>query len=667
MNEFNLAVDLAKKQQHQTMLKYVAVLVAVALFIAMIIFASRGTRVEVLPKEISSQASINISRGIAFVIYKHIYSMSSDVEIEIEAPGYIMLRKVLSKGNYGKVTTVMLQPMPGELILTSSARDDKTSWYINDVIISVASSLHKTLEPGDYFLTLNHPYFENKNLSYTLNGGQVIRETIELEFINVDMQINSIPSDALVIVDGDEIGKTPLLLTLLGGIHKIDVVKAGYDPIHEEVELKKTNMKVERNYHLSPKSAGVTVSTFPVDGILKLNGNRVSIKDKIKVNTGQKNTVTYSKPGYLSQSETFNLKSDEVKHIRFSLEEEMGTVDISSIPSANVYVNGTLVGKTPVILTLNAVAHKVELNRPGYRGISRTITPFSNEPMKIAVKLIPEAQARLMEAPKAYNNYAGDEMVLFKPNDQVVMGAVRSEPGQRANEFVRTAQITRPFYAGRHEVSNGAYAKFKADHSGDPSLPVTAITWLDAARYANWLSQNESLIPVYNVNNSRLTKINIRADGYRLLTEAEWEWLVRKAGRKQQTQFAWGDNKTLPRKAANIADESIKGSVSIYVQRYDDGKLGIAPVKSMQREQSGLYDMGGNVSEWTHDSYTLTLPPRDQVFKHELDSKILGMRVVKGANFRSGSLTELRGAYREGMVDARDDLGFRLGRFVYGE
>ena len=154
------------------------------------------------------------------------------------------------------------------------------------------------------------------------------------------------------------------------------------------------------------------------------------------------------------------------------------------------------------------------------------------------------------------------------------------------------------------------------------------------------------------------------ADGYRLLSEAEWEWLARKANRSQTSRFVWGNTTTLPKNSANIADESAKTGVTYYVPRYNDGFAGIAPVKSFSREPSGLFDMGGNVSEWTHDSYTLTVPDATQIYPQQLDNSLADSRVIKGANWRSGTLTELRSAYRDGLSQPRDSVGFRLGRYL---
>ncbi|RKZ78426.1 MAG: hypothetical protein DRQ35_06010, partial [Gammaproteobacteria bacterium] len=154
--------------------------------------------------------------------------------------------------------------------------------------------------------------------------------------------------------------------------------------------------------------------------------------------------------------------------------------------------------------------------------------------------------------------------------------------------------------------------------------------------------------------------------GYRLLTEAEWEWLARKAGKSVQTLFVWGNERVIPKNAANIADESANGKVNVFVSKYNDGYSKAAPVKSFTKETSGLYDQAGNVSEWTHDSYSIVLPESGKVVQDPFDLTTDSSHVVKGANWRSGSITELRPSFREGLINSRDDLGFRIGRYVYG-
>lgn len=666
MSEFKQAVLQAKKQAQKTRLYYAAGTALAIVLILLFLLISRGTRIAVLPAEIADQADLTSESLFAFVIGEHLYSLVAEAPVTATAEGFHPQTRQLSHADFGKVTTLTLEPLPTQLLLKSSAGDDRTSWRINGELVAVAPMIEKELEPGDYTIGLSHPFFEDHERAFSLGRGEVVEETITLNPIIGTLNINSRPAGAAVTVNGTEYGETPTTVTLNGGQHTVTVTKPGFDLVEDRVELKREQTNPERNYRLEPKSAGVIVSVSPAGGSLTLNGVNVSASSKIKVKSGQKSTLRYQKAGYFAQSQTFTLEPEQVVRYALDLEKEMGTVTVRSNLPASVYINGNAVGTTPFETALQAVSHKLEVKAPGYRSINRDITPKASTPTKLDVTLLPEKEARLAEAAKSYKTQAGGEMVLFKVNDSVLMGAERGEPGQRANEFIRTGLISKAFYAGRYEVTNAEYAKFDSTHSGPANEPATNLSWFDAARYANWLSTAEGLQAVYKLNGNQLLGINPKADGYRMLAESEWEWLARKAGRKNQSLFAWGDAKTLPVKAANIADESVKGSVKVYVPRYNDGYTGKSPVGVMQREQSGLFDMGGNVSEWTHDSYDLVPPAKGSKEPHVLDTRLGLSRVVKGGNWQSGSITELRASYREGMESASNTVGFRLGRFVYG-
>jgi formylglycine-generating enzyme required for sulfatase activity len=75
----------------------------------------------------------------------------------------------------------------------------------------------------------------------------------------------------------------------------------------------------------------------------------------------------------------------------------------------------------------------------------------------------------------------------------------------------------------------------------------------------------------------------------------------------------------------------------------------------------------GNASEWVHDFYTLMPPEKGKVYVDPLGPGFGEGHVVKGANWRSGTRTLLRAAYRDGLANKKDDVGFRIGRYLYAE
>ena len=176
--------------------------------------------------------------------------------------------------------------------------------------------------------------------------------------------------------------------------------------------------------------------------------------------------------------------------------------------------------------------------------------------------------------------------------------------------FVSGRSITIPdMYVCDHEVTRGefkevmgtdpsrgkAYDKDGKELTGDAVLnnPVDQVRWKDAIKYCNKLSLKENLTPCYYVNgipdwetywgsDFDVLTYDKEADGYRLPTEAEWEWLAR-----------GGENYTYA--GSNALDD-----VAWYAGNNDKGTI---EVKTKQANGYGLYDMSGNVFEWCYDMY----------------------------------------------------------------
>ena len=115
--------------------------------------------------------------------------------------------------------------------------------------------------------------------------------------------------------------------------------------------------------------------------------------------------------------------------------------------------------------------------------------------------------------------------------------------------------------------------------------PVTQVTWNDAVQFCNWLSKREKLSPAYREEKSVGWARNIAADGYRLPTEAEWEYACR-AG--VTAQFSWGDD---------------PAALDAYCW-HSGNSGGIAHAVGVKLPNPfGLFDIHGNVCEWCSDFY----------------------------------------------------------------
>ncbi len=665
MNKFEQQLLKAKKKQKILFLGLTSLGLLGVLLIIAILVIPRGVRLVIL--EPATNAEVSIEEGPALLFKDTLFSIFNEPEIEVSATGFKTKIVNISKQHFGKVKEIRLEPLPPKVDLNTGLNDGLTQWKVAAELIFIGDRLSTEMDVGTHQIALSHPYYLEKVIDLNLSPGEVYENKIELSPIYGKLSIKTMPDNAELFINGNLIGTTAIEHELKGGEYKLEIKKENYETIFEDVKITRNISKISRDYKLELKKATVNLELTPQGGELYLNNVLISFKKQIKVKALVDNEIRYAKQGYHSEKIRVNLSAEQTRSLSIALKEAPGFINIKSEPSAEVIINNHSMGMTPLKLSLPSVLQNITIRKNGYRGQNVSIVPDPKREKVVEVRLITEKQAKLNEAKSTYKNHAGGELKLFKPYETYMMGADRSELGQRANEFLKQIKLTRAFYVGINEVTNAEYKKFNKNVSGDPSRPVVSISWIDAVKYCNWLSEKEKLSPVYNIKNNNLIATNNKADGYRLLTEAEWEWLARKSGKRKQTVFVWGDEPVIPKGMVNIADESARGSVKIYVPRYNDGYAKSAPVKSFAVEKSGLFDQGGNVSEWTHDPYVIEPPTSGKIYENPFSTDIGYNRVIKGANWGSGSITELRASFKEGSAHPRDDVGFRLARYVYAE
>ncbi len=182
----------------------------------------------------------------------------------------------------------------------------------------------------------------------------------------------------------------------------------------------------------------------------------------------------------------------------------------------------------------------------------------------------------------------GFEMVLVEPGS-FEMG---STEGLSNEKPIHTVNITKPFYMAKYLVTLDQYDAY-SDEANKPqaeswgvgrgNLPAP-ILWYDAVEYCNWLSTRSGLTPCYDLK-SLGTTCDFSADGYRIPTEAEWEYAARGGNRSLGYTYAGSDD----------LDE-----VAWYTDNSDDV---CHSVGEKEPNELGLYDMNGNLWEWCWDWY----------------------------------------------------------------
>ncbi len=271
------------------------------------------------------------------------------------------------------------------------------------------------------------------------------------------------------------------------------------------------------------------------------------------------------------------------------------------------------------------------------------------------------------------------EMVVIPPGT-FMMGFDGGEP-DRYDGPPHEVTIAKPFELSVYEVTHGDYSKFVDDTGYEPANrcavyvkdrwghrdwanwqnpgigrppndnePVTCVSWNDATAYIAWLQKKTG-------------------KSYRLPTEAEFEYAAR-AG--TSTTFAWGEDPNGGCDQANLFDPSgAEKFPEIFWEAAEcnDGLPMVAPVGSLAPNPYGLYDILGNVWEWTQDCYVLPYP--DDIPTDGSAMEVEGecdRRTVRGGSWETRpSRLAVAWRGRDYPHEAFRTFGFRLARTIGAE
>jgi len=262
------------------------------------------------------------------------------------------------------------------------------------------------------------------------------------------------------------------------------------------------------------------------------------------------------------------------------------------------------------------------------------VAPFTETKAKQVQKVVAKNLQKKVEEVEDLGDGIQLDLILI-PGGKFKMGSPAAEKGRFDNETQHEVTLTKPYYLGKHEVTQEQWEAVMGSNPSDTrgeKLPVTNISWNDCQEF--------------------ITKLNVKKNGgYRLPTEEEWEYACR-AG--TNTAYSFGDNIT-PNNA-NCDFSNIGKPIE---------------VGSYKPNSFGLYDMHGNVFEWCEDGFreynaAPAIGKNKPVSAPEVGTAIGIGRVLRGGSFSanvSASRSSNR-AYLNRPTDKHEFIGFRLAKNI---
>ena len=591
-------------------------------------------------------------------------------EILIEAPRYLpFVAKLEVRGKRQDETlAVRLTPAWAEFKLGSQPAGALVS--VDGKLLG-PTPLAAELLHGERRVTVSKPGFKTWSRAIQVEAGRAVTiPDVTLAKADGVLEIVTEPRGAAVTVDGRYRGESPLKVAVTPDAdHRVTAMLAGFEPHNVSARAAPddtTNLALQ----LVAELAVINLMTEPADAEVLVNGQPAgNATQRLNLPTREHELVV-RRAGYASYRTLVTPRRGVDKHLRITLKtaaqmaaEQAPPPSYVPPPPAYPASQTPLPGEAPPPLDQGSLEAQQQAELMG-----NTFAP-------------PEVQQRLAQTDPRLQAIAQAEARGRAPvpapppatagrlQTSLAQPLARFEGGDFALPGRAPTQLSRPFYLALREVSNAEYRRFIANHAsrggegqelnGD-NQPAVGMTWEAAAVYCNWLSRRDSLPVFYQIRYGRVMGINPESVGYRLPTEAEWEWAAALSPAGKPLEFPWGSAFPPPARSANLADASAAQMLATVIGGFDDGFGTSAPVGSFPPDGRGLYDLAGNAAEWVHDGFT----PSPAAGADPLGPPTAAPHVVRGSRGASGSRETRRATARDAAAAGRPDLGFRLARYA---
>ncbi len=675
-SDFSRPSAPGKKPLFQPSLAKISILILFALLLTVALFMLNARAVKFEFDPIETQFKI-LSGYPTYQLGGRFLMLQGDYDIHAVAEGYYPLESTVSLTEApDQDYSFSLGKLPGivEIIaLHDGTNIPDAEVFVHQELVGKTPVTLNEVDAGSRDIFVTHPRYLPAQTMITVAGKRQFQsEQITLQPAWAVISIKSRPDQAAIYIDDELVGTTPMVVEVIGGERTLQLRKTGYKVFeslleivaqeHQELDpviLKKSDGKL--NIVSNPAGVNVTISG-------RYHGQTPL---SVALAPAEGYQLVATRAGYQKYTRSLSVNPDEDLSLNFSLKPITGLVKLTvTPPGATLFVDNRALGDANQTLELNAHAHKLRVELAGYASYETKVIPQPGLPQQLNIIMLTEEAARVSLIPQQITTGLGDTLRFIIP-ETFSMGAGRREPGRRSNEIEKTVKLTRSFYLGEQEISNRSFKAFDPSHDSgllgrallsEADRPVVNLSWEDAVKFSNWLSQKDGLPTAYELSNGHWRLKSPVTIGYRLPTEAEWAWTARYASGNQPSRFPWGDNMPPPTGAGNYADVSAANMVPYSIKGYNDRFRGPAPSGTYAANELGIFDLTGNVSEWINDYYSVE--PHRKTLVDPQGPAQGDYYVIRGSNYTHGRFSELRWTFRDYGSEPRPDVGFRIARFA---
>jgi len=459
---------------------------------------------------------------------------------------------------------------------------------------------------GKYTVALSKPGYREKRLpGQRLTAGEPTVARASLEPLPATLRIRSEPSGARVLLNGSPMGRTPVEVEAPAKqTVRVQLRREGFRPVEQRLTPAPNAEKtldfgvLERKagrIRLTVEARGETPPASVLDELrLAVGGRTLAAEPEVEreLPPGEYR-LAIRHPAYSAPSREVEIRDRETTEVEVDLKPLPAYVrlDMPDAFDPAIALNGRDVeakqGRVEVPVDEEAA---IRLRIPDHLTMTRR---FELGPGETATwDVVPERIPGPERGSAWTVPYVGIDFAWI-PAGETTLGSPSKQPGRLPNEGPRTKLVlTRGFWMSRTEITQAAYQAVTGENPASfrgEDKPVERVTWHEARAFCDALTRRER-------EGERLPEGHV----YRLPTEAEWEYAARGGA---STPFWFGASANA--EAGNFSGVYPRDSQSLVVP---EDRYGTMPVGAFEANPFGLYDVHGNVREWTLDRYNGRLP-----------------------------------------------------------